>query len=140
MYADYRYESPLEAAFHWDFDKVVGKGVTITPQVECITVLGTFRLDFGIAGNLKVGVELDGEEFHEEFRDECRDAIILGEKHVDVIYRFRGKDIWNNTADMLYFMSQCDPWLFSEAGRINLKTLSCRKRTEVDPDDEDHLV
>jgi hypothetical protein len=139
VFSDRRYESPLEGAFEWDFAKYVGRGVKITPQVECLTMLGTFRLDFLITGKLRVGIELDGEKFHDEWRDECRDAIILGEKHCDVIYRFKGKDIWHNTADMLYFMTKCDPWMFND--RIeNLKTLSCRQQQEVDPDNETHLL
>jgi len=140
MFPDHRYESPLEAIFDWEFAKYIAKGVTISPQGECVTMLGTFRLDFVITGKLKVGVELDGEEFHDEFRDECRDSIILGEKHVDVIYRFKGKDVYHNTADMLYLMSQCDPWLFSERGKTNLNSLSCRERTVIDPNDEMQFV
>jgi hypothetical protein len=143
MFSDRRYESELERIFDWNFEKYVEKGVTIQPQHECATMLGTFRLDFLIKGKLKVGVELDGEEFHDEFRDECRDAIILGENHVDVIYRFKGKDIYHNTADMLHLMAKCDPWIFSDGGRANLKTLRCRRfeqMGEIDPEYDLHFL
>jgi hypothetical protein len=138
MFSDYRYESELEAIFHWDFAKHVAEGVTTEPQLELITKLGVFRPDFVIKGKLRVGVELDGKEFHDGFRDECRDSIILGEKHLDVIYRFQGKDIYHNTADMLYFMAQCDPWIFHDKGIGNLKQLSCRERTPINLERDEH--
>jgi hypothetical protein len=141
MFSDPRYESELERIFEWDFAKCMKTEMIVTPQSECATMVGTFRLDFLISGAMKVGVELDGEEFHNGFRDECRDAMILGEGHGDVIYRFRGKDIFHNTADMLYFMSLCDPWMFRDGAGLSLKNRSSRRFDEAgkfNPEHDDH--
>lgn len=61
-----------------------------------------------------MGFECDGKEFHDEYRDEWRDGMILAEAAVDTIYRFRGKDLFSFLEDCVYAIFQNDPWLFND--------------------------
>ncbi len=59
-----------------------------------------------------------------------RDATLLAHGAVDTIYRLRGSDLLHHMEDVLYLASQWESAgdgaadLFSERGRINLKTLA----------------
>ena len=53
-----------------------------------------------------------------------RDATLLANGAVDTIYRLRGSDLLGHMDDVLYLASQWDTDVFSERGRINLKTLA----------------
>ncbi|TGU70716.1 hypothetical protein E4633_17105 [Geomonas terrae] len=76
------------------------------------------------ASGVKIGFECDGKDFHDESRDEWRDAMILGSKGVDAIYRMRGADLYYHINDILYFISKWDPELFSQRGLLNLEVLA----------------
>ncbi|MEW6619874.1 MAG: hypothetical protein AB1422_11160 [bacterium] len=120
------YESPIEDKFAYNLVKYLADDITFEAQVEINTICGRFRLDFvaSTANGKKVAFECDGKDFHEESRDEWRDAMILGGGEMDTIYRFRGSDITYHLEDLLYFVSRCDPELFSHRGFINLERLS----------------
>lgn len=53
-----------------------------------------------------------------------RDATLLAHGAVDTVYRLRGSDLLHHMDDVLYLASQWDADVFSERGRINLKTLA----------------
>lgn len=122
------YDSPIEDLFAYHFVKYASESAALTPQVEVETLCGRFFLDFVLSGSdgSRIAVECDGKEFHDFSRDEWRDAMILGERHVDAIYRLRGADIVHNIVCALYVMSRLDPSLFSDRGLINLNTLAPR--------------
>src|SRR5689334_10635520 len=86
-----RLESPLEEQFIQSLEKYLNPRSDIIPQYEVQTILGKYRLDFVVAldGHL-IGFECDGKEYHDAFRDEWRDALILHTKEIETIYRFRG--------------------------------------------------
>ena len=82
-------------------------------------------LDFAVQfNNEKVGIECDGTDYHDAFRDEFRDSLILGTRQVDVIYRFRGPDLFYHMEDCLYLLSQWEPIMFSKKGNSLLETLA----------------
>jgi hypothetical protein len=119
------YESPIEEAFAWDIVKHLSDEVRFEKQVEIATRFSNFRIDFvAYVGNLSIGFECDGEEFHDAFRDECRDALVLGEGCLDAVYRIRGKDIHHHLIDCLYVISRWDQLLVSDRGRVNLERLA----------------
>ncbi|MEM0963792.1 MAG: hypothetical protein AAGK21_14790 [Bacteroidota bacterium] len=60
-----------------------------------------------------------------------RDATLLAHGAVDTIYRLRGSDLLGHMDDVLYLASQWDADLFSERGRINLRTLSTQEARHV---------
>jgi hypothetical protein len=109
------FESPLERLFHDQLLKRLPRGVSIEPQVVVRTLCGTFRLDFMVqVDGRRVGLEVDGKEFHDDWRDEWRDAMILGDNHADEIIRFRGCDLTYHLDDCMYLLSRIQPLLFSE--------------------------
>ncbi len=135
------YDSPIEEAFAWAITKHLHPDVRFDKQVEQVTLLGTFRVDFvAYYDQVAVGFECDGEEFHEPFRDECRDAMILGDGLLDAIYRIRGKDIHHHVDDCLYLMSRWDPKLFSVRAHVNLKNLSTQDARKCWPPGADTVL
>ena len=56
-------------------------------------------------------------------RDELRDAILLGEKHFDTIYHFRGCDLIYYPYDCIWLMAKLDRELFSQRGLLQLERL-----------------
>jgi hypothetical protein len=122
------YDSPIEDLFAYHFVKYASESAAIAPQVEVETLCGRFVLDFVLLGSdgTRIAVECDGKEFHDFARDEWRDAMILGERYVDAIYRLRGGDTVHNIDCALYVMSRLDQNLFSDRGLINLNTLAPR--------------
>ena len=53
-----------------------------------------------------------------------RDATLLAAGAVDAVFRLRGSDLMGAMEDVLFLASVWDPMLFSERGRINLRTLA----------------
>jgi len=112
------YESPIEATFASCCFKHLRPDVHIEAQAETSTKHGCFRIDFVLSlGDKRIAVECDGRDFHEPFRDEFRDAILLGEGHLETIYHFRGCDLVYYPDDCIWLMSALEPQLFSERGR-----------------------
>ena len=80
-----------------------------------------------------------------------RDATVLAVGAADAVVRLRGSDLLHHMEDVLFLVAQWDPELFSERGRINLRTLASPEARAVavraeqpsvlvpyalDPDDE----
>lgn len=117
------YESPIEETLAYHLAKYVA--ATMTPQEELGTRWGVFRPDFVLdMSGFRVGIECDGRHFHDSYRDLWRDMVLLGDGHLDVMYRFPGTAIVNATCDTLFIMSRLDPKLFHERGLLSLESLS----------------
>ena len=123
------YDSPIETIFASCCFNHLRPDVHVEKQVEVSTGHGHFRIDFVLSvGDRRIAVECDGKDFHERFRDEFRDAILLGEGHFETVYHFRGCDIVYYPDDCIWLMSELDPHLFSERGRLQLDHL---RRLEI---------
>lgn len=108
-------ESPLEEFFIETLEKYLSPKSEIFPQYEVKTLAGKFRLDFLLTVHgKKIAFECDGADFHDEFRDAWRDALILGSREIDTIYRFRGKDLHTFLNDCIYLIYHYDKDLFNE--------------------------
>lgn len=119
------YDSPIEEILAWHLSKYIRQDVSLEKQVEFITEHGVLRVDFLLSNDeRKIVIECDGRDFHEPLRDEIRDAILLGEGHVDTIYHFRGCDITHYPVDCVRLISILDPNLINSRGHVQLKQLS----------------
>ncbi len=120
------YGSPIEEFFAWNFVKYANPNIDIRKQELISTTHGKFFLDFAVEDQqgYTIGIECDGKEFHDLYRDEWRDAIILGKGQISEIVRIRGADIHYNIEDVLFVLLIWFPNLFSESGRINLTFLA----------------
>jgi len=121
-------ESPIEEIFARECPKYLDSGVSLECQVGVKTRHERFRIDFVLEG--VVAVECDGQDFHNFFRDEFRDAILLGEKHFLTIYHFRGRDLTYYPEDCIWLISLEYPGLFSERG---CHQLNCLHELEIVP-------
>ncbi len=132
------YDSPLEDIFAWSLSKYIDRGVAIFKQSETSTICGQFRIDFVAVAptGYKVAYECDGADFHEDSRDEWRDAMILGADHVDSIVRLRGQDIVHRMDDVLLVASRWDPQIFSDRARHNLNRLASQRTRDFDTSDD----
>ena len=73
----------------------------------------------------RVGFEFsDGRSLRDHDLRLRRDATLLAAGALDTVYRMRGSDLMAQIEDALFLASRWDPDLFSERGRINLRTLS----------------
>ena len=73
----------------------------------------------------RVAFETDGgRTLRDHERRLRRDATLLAHGAVDTVYRLRGSDLLGHTNDVLFLASLWDPDVFSERGRINLRTLA----------------
>ena len=137
------YESQLEDIFALTIIKYLNTSIDFQKQVEVDTICGKFRIDFiADCGSKKVAFECDGREYHNESRDEWRDAMILGSKAVDVIYRLRGSDLTYHIEDCLFVISKNDPEIFSPRGLINLEVLTSdeTRRHELEDGEETIMI
>lgn len=123
------YESPLEDLFALNLDKYLAEGVSISKQIEVESFCGVFRLDFvaSASGQRSVAFECDGKEYHDESRDEWRDALVLGATNLGAIYRFQGPALFHHMEDCLYLLAQWERHLFSDRGHANLARLASPK-------------
>ena len=119
------YDSPIEDSFAYNMVKYIDPEAKLIPQYKVHTICGNFVIDFlcVTSDGKKIGIECDGKEFHDDSRDEWRDAMILGDEKVDSIYRFRGCEITYSINEILYIFSLYEPMLFSSRGRSNIKLL-----------------
>jgi hypothetical protein len=130
------YDSPIEERFAWVCAKWLRTGVKFEKQVPLETPWGKFRIDFVITSldGRRIAVECDGRDFHDPARDRWRDAIILGEAMVDVIWRFTGADLHYVAEDCVFVLSTHEPGIFSERGVVNLRLLATDEaRQACDP-------
>ncbi len=130
----FRLESPIEEDFSHEAIKFLREDLLLQEQVTVRTPCGNFRLDFVVEDlNRRVAFECDGKKFHDAFRDEFRDFLILNAKHVDVIYRIPGSLIYSHIHDVLYQLSRIERGLFSERSKEVLSRLAspCAKEQGI---------
>jgi len=127
------YDSPIEDSFALCYVKYAAPDIDFIPQFKVNTLCGTFIVDFALIGQsgYRIGVECDGKDFHEESRDEWRDAMILGENHIDAIYRVRGCDIQHHIEDVLFLLAELEPNLFDARAVLNLSVLASPEVKEL---------
>jgi very-short-patch-repair endonuclease len=110
-------ESPIEERLLNHIEKYIRGGIEIHPQYAVQTISGDFRIDFVLSSaNRKIAIECDGIEFHtkndDDWYDEWRDVLILFQSEVDTIYRVKGKDIFLNIIDIVYFIGEQEQEIF----------------------------
>jgi hypothetical protein len=132
------YDSPIEDAFARHFSEYASESINLATQVHVTTICGLFILDFLIttSNGHRIGIECDGKEFHNESRDEWRDGMILGEAHVDTIYRLRGADINHRIEDVLLVLCNLEPGLFNSRARAKLRTLASDEALQMSANTE----
>jgi hypothetical protein len=133
-------ESPIESDLEYALGKYLAPSVHVKRQAWVQTSYGNFRLDFELhLGTLRVGVECDGADFHDEYRDEWRDATMLGEGLIDEVIRFAGKDLVYRLNDCLHVLFRLHPELFAERAHYALTKLASEHAVaaEIDPMDEE---
>lgn len=119
------YDSPLEEIFAEHCLKYLSPSVHAEKQLEVQTKHGVLRVDFRLSSsNRRVAIECDGKDFHNMYRDELRDAILIGEKHFDTVYHFRGCDLVYYPYDCIWLMSVLDKELFNKRSHLQLNKLS----------------
>ena len=134
------YPGALQDEFAWHLVKYLRDDARLDAEVQVELPGALFTLDFvvdlPVAGRpgdpaglrRRVGFELGGgRSLRDHDRRLRRDATLLANGAVDTIYRFRGSDLLHHMDDVLYLASQWDADVFSERGRINLKTLASRE-------------
>lgn len=124
LFFDSPCDSPIEDICAGHCLKHLRSNSSVDRQVEVDTQHGRFRIDFVLtAGEKKIAVECDGRDFHNSYRDEFRDAILLGEGRFDTIYHFRGCDLTYYPDDCIWLMSVFNPEFFTERGLYILERL-----------------
>lgn len=127
-------ESILEDRFWGVLLNHVSLGVDVRQQYRVNTSLGQFRLDFClVTSDRAVGVECDGVEFHEPFRDEVRDAAILSQSGVDSIWRFPGPCVLGATEACLALLAATEPSLFDSSVLNRIRPLLRDPSSVIDP-------
>lgn len=106
--------SPVEELFITSLEKYLAPGVAIYPQYSVSTPHGAFRLDFVLTLNHeRIAVECAEAEVQDEWKDEWRDAVMLGTGRLKCVYRFRGKDIYSFIDDCIFMLYYYERKLFS---------------------------
>lgn len=119
------HESPIEKIFAEQIFKYLSEDAYFEKQVSVNTICGTFRLDFvAECAGRRIGIECDGKDYHDPYRDQWRDAMILDQGQISAIYRLKGKNIYWDIEDCLFALAAYEPQLFSERGLSNLKNLA----------------
>jgi len=88
------YESAAEEAFGERVRRAIRTDSTLSLQVSIDSPAGLFRLDFLLVdpSGRRIGIEVDGREFHQGRRDFWRTAVLLGMGAIDVEYRVQATD------------------------------------------------
>ncbi len=126
-------ESPIEQALEHHLTKFLAGHVSVERQVPCTTLWGAFRFDFVLSANgLRIALECDGAEYHDQEHDEWRDAVTLGSGIVDEVVRFAGHSIHHCPDDCLFVLSCMHPRMFSSRTRNHLDRLAFSGDERVD--------
>lgn len=113
------YESPIEEYLLDKLRSHLAPGASLDLQVPFETFVQGFRVDALLKyGCESVAIECDGREFHDPYRDEWRDALLLGHRHVTSVVRFGGANIMDVPLVCLLSLSLWFPDAFTERGRI----------------------
>jgi len=106
-------DTPIERTFEAAYNKHALIGYPLEAQVDFETFCGRLCVDFVVRlPDRVIGFECDGKPFHDQFRDEIRDAVLLGGEHLDVIYHFGGAVLYYAPEFALLFVLEHEPELF----------------------------
>ncbi|MBN2642938.1 MAG: hypothetical protein JXR78_14905 [Victivallales bacterium] len=118
------YDSEIEDIFIHTIAKYLKDDVKIIPQFE-VHVPMEFRIDFVLEQSGKyIGIECDGKDFHNLYKDIIRDALILKSACIDPVFRFPGNAIFYCVNNCIFFIYNSFPDLFKEDLIINLLSLT----------------
>ena len=111
-------ESPLEQIFQMVLEKYLHPRAKLIPQAPLNTHRGSYRADFMLitATGVRLVLECDGKDYHDEVRDGFRDAFTLASKCADYVYRFPGYVIHSKIWHALFTLLLQQPGVFSEYG------------------------
>ncbi len=109
-------ESPIESIVFERLFKYKNHNAYLIPQETIKTISGNFRPDIILKiKDKEIAIECDGEEFHQnEYYDEWRDALILATTNIQSIFRLRGKDIYTDIQNIIYFIAKTEPDFFDQ--------------------------
>lgn len=120
------YESPPEEMLGERICAALAPSANYSAQVSVCTAAGIFRLDMLLVSGKgrRVGIEVDGREFHDPQRDHWRTVFILCTGKVDVIYRVPAFAAYSNLAGVLAGLAAIEPEMFrsEEMARWRLTT------------------
>ena len=132
------YTGALQDEFAWHLVKYLPETARLRSdvEIEVPTAAGPalYTVDFVVelptsdvpgAPLRRVGFEFsDSRSLRDHDARLRRDATLLASGALDTVYRLRGSDLMAAMEDVLFLASVWDGDLFSERGRINLRTLS----------------
>lgn len=104
-------ENECESPAEFNFVRQLCKNLDcrVYPQYEA----RVFRVDFVLEkGKFKVGIEIDGAEFHDRSKDAGRDQHILKNADLDGIIRFWAKDVYHYPSMIVACLAKALPFLF----------------------------
>lgn len=109
-------ESPIEEIVFERLHKYKNDNAVLIPQKTIKTISGNFRPDIILKINDKqIVIECDGKEFHKDkYYDEWRDSMILVSSEVQSIFRLRGKDIYTDLDDIIFYIAQKERDFFNQ--------------------------
>ncbi len=134
---DVQLESELEELLLNQIVKYLHEETEIIPQETLNTENGKFRPDFILKrGDLRVVLEANGKNYHDDFTDSLRGALILLHTDISSIFYLRGYDIHYDFHSVVFAVSEYVPEIFSERGLLNLQgaTEVDQKRGEIKVD------
>jgi len=117
-------ESPLEQIFQMLLEKHLHPDAKLIPQAPLKTRRGTYRADFLLitATGVRLVLECDGQDYHDEVRDGFRDAFTLASRCADYVYRFPGYVIHQKIWHALFALYLQQPGVFSARGEYEIRT------------------
>ena len=135
------YPGAIQDELAWHLAKYIREDARITSEVAVEITAGPshgpayFTLDLavdvpvdGLPGATRRVAFEAGSPARNPLRDHDRllrrDATVLAVGAADAVVRLRGSDLLHHMEDVLFLVAQWDPELFSERGRINLRTLA----------------
>ena len=134
-------ESPIERFLLNHIIKFLSIDTKVEVQYPIETLSGNFRADIALIRKDKIIIlECDGKEHHtseiDDWYDEWRDTLILVQRKANVIYRIKGKDIYNNIYSVFSIINHFDYEIFdsTKLERLNIIEVyddSCKKNTNL---------
>ena len=121
----------------WHLVKYLRDDARLASDVEVEIPGALFTLDFLVTVTgptpLRVAFEIgNARNLRDHGMRLRRDATLLAHGCVDCIYRVRSADVMQRMDDVLYIASIWDADVFSERGRINLRTLASPEARALD--------
>ena len=108
-------ESPIEEMVFDHLFKFKNENAELIPQKTIKTVSGNFRPDIILKlGKKEISIECDGEKYHQdEYYDEWRDALILVASEIESIFRLKGKNIYTDLNNIIFYIASKEPDFFN---------------------------